>query len=118
MARYIYPATTPKYYPKQRTVGGERGTLLPYTSGDFLKPCKGPRGGKAYKRCYRQLWWAGGKVCKIARVLDERGEWHHMFKPFTGGCWNRHDHSEKLIHTIDDGILVKSRPSGKEDGWK
>lgn len=118
MALYTYPAKVGRYYSRRRVVNGVRGTLLPYTTGTFKHYCKGPRGGKALKECYRQTWWADGRVCSIKSVCYEepsdeapKGKWRKEFVPLSGEVYNRYDTSEPH-YKLYEGVLMTTLAVG------
>ena len=93
--RYIYPASSPKFVRRNKTMrladGTERrATLTPYTYGEFLKPCAGPRGGKAYKTCYRAVWECDGILYALSKGRTEQGEWVRFLVPLTAAVWDRY----------------------------
>lgn len=107
---YIYPATRGgKFYARLKTfktIDGDdmTATLTPLTSGTFLKPCKGPRGGRAYKTCYRQLWMRDGKLYRAAKTEFAPNDWGYTLIPFSGTAYNRYDLEQKAV-TYSDGVL-------------
>lgn len=94
---YIYPAARPAtFYARRKdfkTINGEtlHATLSPLTSGTFLKPCKGPRGGRAYKTCYRQLWIVDGALYRAIKTEFAPGEYGYTLAPFSGSAYDRYD---------------------------
>lgn len=102
---WVWYASNPKHYPRQRTVNGERGTLLPYTTGKFRRYDVGPRGGRALKECYHQTYWVNGRVCEIkSRKDSEDGDWYKAYVPVSGEIYNRYDPSES--YALEGGVLV------------
>ena len=117
----VYEIVGSKFHRKVQTLEGVRGTLLPYTTGEFLRPGEtGPRGGKAYLKCWRQTWWADGRVCAVKNVcVQERTEtsdpvYKRMFVPIDGTVFNRYDHDEQT-YTLVDGVLVESLAAGRDE---
>lgn len=113
--RYVYPSKVGRYYARRRVLEGKQGTLLPYTTGTFLKPAIGPRGGKAYRECYRQTWWCEGRVCRIANVRHEHEDgtvsWTREFQPITNEVYNRYDTSEPH-YRLYEGVLMTTLAVG------
>ena len=108
--RYIYPASQCKFVRRHKTFAMVDGTeqvaeLTPYTYGDFLKPCTGPRGGQAYKRCYRAVWTVDGILYKLAKGRTEQGEWVRYLTPLTGSVWDRYGTGLEPAE-IRDGVAV------------
>lgn len=107
----IYEVIDQRFHRKTQTLQGVRGTSLPYTWGSFLRPgMEGPRGGKAYKKCWRTVWFADGRFCKVASVKDDDG-WHREFVPLTETVWNRWDEDEGT-HRIVNGELAMLDDNG------
>lgn len=109
---YIYPAARPSapFYARRksfRMLDGETvtATLTPLTSGTFLKPCKGPRGGRAYKTCYRQLWDINGVICSAAKQEFAPNDYGYTLKPYTGGAYDRYDTDAAPV-TFANGIYA------------
>jgi len=103
--RWIWNPTSAPYRLKRLTLQGTRGSLTPYTTGTFLKPKAGPRGGKGYQVCYRQVWFVNGLFCRVAKFKDEVEGWYRYFEPITGEVWNRYDKSEEH-YELRGGVLV------------
>lgn len=115
---WVWTATNGRYSCKRRTfdtpTGEQVASLLPYTYGMFLKPTTGPRGGRAYKECYRQLWWHDGHVCKVGKQRDEQGQWHRTLEPYSGYCWNRYDATESR-YVMNDGVPIATYEGNDTD---
>lgn len=112
----IYEIVNPRFHRKSLTLEGVRGTSLPYTSGEFLRPGeKGPRGGRGYLKCWHTLWWAGGRFCEVQSIKDEDGKYHREFVPVTKKVWNRWDASEGTFQLVD-GVLVNDIAEKDENG--
>lgn len=115
---YVYPAKVGAFYARRRVVNGVRGTLLPYTTGTFRRPAVGPRGGKALRECFHQLWWVDGKVCSITNVPHETRDgamtWQYEFRPVTATVYNRYDADEPR-HRLYAGVLVETLYMGVDE---
>lgn len=108
--RYVYPASQCKFVRRHKTFVFDDGTerkaeLTPYTYAEFLKPCTGPRGGKAYKTCYRAVWTCDGVLYKLAKGRTEQGDWIRYLTPLTGGVWDRYGTGLPTAE-IRDGVAV------------
>lgn len=108
--RYVYPATTSKFVRRHKTLMFEdmtecRAELTPYTYAEFMKPCTGPRGGKAYKRCYRDVWCVDGILYRLAKGRTEDGEWYRYLAPLSGNVWDRYATGLEPA-VLKDGLAV------------
>ena len=119
---YIYKIVNPKFHRKTQVLDGVSGTLLPYVmEKPFLRPGEtSPRGNPAYLECYRQTWWANGRVCFVHNDCDEppsetcpRGRFTRRFRPVTGSVFNRYDHEP--TYSLVDGVLVESLAAGRDE---
>lgn len=105
---WIWLPRNTKFRTKALTLGGATGRLIPYTTGTFMRPEAGPRGGRGYRICYRQVWYVNGLFCRVANVpheVDGRVEWTREFDPIDGEVWNRYDEAETDHYQLTGGVL-------------
>ncbi len=93
--QYVWPESTAKYRAKPRTYVLPDGSQLKvrltrYTYESFYKPCKGPRGGRAVRKCYRSVWWDGEKFWRAKRVELSPDETLDTVVPMDGVFWDRY----------------------------
>lgn len=98
------------YYARKkrfRTLGDGEVTaiLTPLTSGTFFKPAIGPRGGKARRECYRQLWTVNGRIYKAAKTQFAPNDYGYSLVPFSGSAYNRFDLDQPAV-VYRNGVLV------------
>ena len=120
---YIWKINNPKFHRKTQVLDGVRGTLLPYVDSDpFLRPGEvGPRGGRAYLECYRQIWWAGGRFCVVKNVCLvkpsplTKGEYVRRFVPADGiTVFNRYDNDDET-YTLVGGMPTIAAAAGIDE---
>lgn len=85
---YMYNYTPKPYYARRRSyvVNGETLDTLTtrYTWQRAMRKCEGPRGGKAYKPFYRNVYYAGGVFYKACNVQGADGKYFNSLEPITG----------------------------------
>lgn len=89
--RYVYPYKKRAYYARHRTYEMDDGQMVValttrYTWKRALRPCEGPRGGRAYKPFYRNVYYYEGRFyrsCTVPRD-EEMHEWYATLMPVTG----------------------------------
>lgn len=117
--RYVWRIVNPKFHRKTQTLNGVRGTLLPYVfDKPFLRPGEtSPRGNPAYLECWRQTWWANGRVCFvknkcIAEATDTTPPvFRREFEPVTASVFNRWD-TDEPAYTLVNGLPVMKDENG------
>ena len=88
MARYVYPFEPKPYYARRRPyeVDGEIISTLTtrYSYERAMRPCEGPRGGKAYRPFYRNVYYYDGRFYKACNRTHDDGTYYNSLEPITG----------------------------------
>lgn len=108
--KFVWTSTA-KYAARARTFAMADGTtktvrLTKYTYDRFLKPAYSPVGRtgrqykRAYKECYRALYWDGTELYKAVDILVD-GKWINSIEPFYAydQMWDRWPEVERDITT-------------------
>lgn len=92
MSRYVYAYDRKPYYARVRSYEMPDGTIARalttrYTYEQAMRPCEGPRGGKAYKPFYRNVYYLEGQFYKACNLQREDGSYFNSLAPITGGIF-------------------------------
>jgi hypothetical protein len=92
MARYVYAYEKKPYYARIRSYEMPDGTTARalttrYTYEQAMRSCKGPRGGKAYRPFYRNVYYYDGKFYRAANMQHADGSYYNTLAPITGGIY-------------------------------
>jgi hypothetical protein len=86
---YTYAYEPKPYYARRRAytlASGEVADTLTtrYTWQRAMRPCEGPRGGKAYRPFYRNVYYFAGRFYKACNLEVKPGEYVNSLAPITG----------------------------------
>lgn len=95
--RYVYKYGTEdnperKHYNRFRRGefgSSDRALTTRYTYEMGLRPCVGPRGGKAYREFPRTVYYAGGTFWHhVTKAGHDEGTYRDAYEPVTGVVWD------------------------------
>lgn len=86
---YTYAYEPKPYYARRRAytlASGEVADTLTtrYTWQKAMRPCEGPRGGKAYAPFYRNVYYYDGRFYRACNLEVKPGEYVNSIAPITG----------------------------------